>query len=327
MPIAFVTGGSGFLGRNLVPYLVARGWSVRALARSGTARESVAALGAEAIAGDLAGDGVPASALAGCDAVFHAAAFADDWGEEAVAWEVNVAGTERLLAAARAAGVPRFVHVGTEAVLVGGGPIVDADETRPIPSRPLGIYSRTKAEAERRVIAANAPGFATVVARPRFIWGAGDTTLLPRLVEAAKSGALAWIGGGRYRTSTCHVRNVCEGLLAAAERGRGGEVYFLTDGAPVEFRAMVEDMLRTQDVTPPTREIPRWVAHAFAIATDAAWKVLRLKRRPPITHAAFHLVGEEVTVNDAKARRELGYASTVSREEGLAEMRARVAAV
>jgi nucleoside-diphosphate-sugar epimerase len=317
---AFVTGGSGFLGRNLIPYLREHGWTVRALARSDAAQQSVARLGADPIAGDLAADALPTSALAGCDAVFHAAAFADDWGDEAVAWDINVAGTERLLAAARTSGVPRFVHVSTEAVLVGGGPIVDADETRPIPARPLGIYSRTKAEAEKRVLAANAPGFATIVARPRFIWGAGDTTLLPKLIEAAKSGALAWIGGGRYRTSTCHVRNVCEGLVAAAERGSGGEIYFLTDGPPIEFRTMIEALLKTRHIEPPTPEVPHWLAHAAAIATDTTWRWLRLKRRPPITHAAFHLIGEEVTVNDTKARRDLGYVGRVTHEEGLREM-------
>ena len=320
MATAFVTGGSGFLGRNLIPYLREHGWAVRALARSAAARESVAGLGAEPIAGDISAPALPASALGGCDAVFHCAAFADDWGDETIAWEVNVAGTERVLAAARTSAVPRFVHVSTEAVLVGGGPIVGVDETRPIPARPLGIYSRTKAEAETRVLAANAPGFATIVARPRFIWGAGDTTLLPKLIDAAKSGALAWIDGGHYRTSTCHVRNVCEGLLAAAERGRAGEIYFLTDGPPIEFRTMIEALLKTQGVEPPTREVPRWLAHAAAIATDKTWRWLRLKRRPPITHAAFHLIGEEVTVNDAKARRELGYVGRVTREEGLREM-------
>ena len=78
-------------------------------------------------------------------------------------------------------------------------------------------------------------------------------------------------------------------------------------------------------------DLSRWMQRGRGAdrveVSDATWKVLRLKRRPPITHAAFHLVGEEVTVNDAKARRELGYASTVSLEEGLAEMRARVPAV
>jgi nucleoside-diphosphate-sugar epimerase len=320
MKTAFVTGGSGFLGRNLIPYLREHGYAVKALGRSPAALEQVRGLGAEPVAGDLGGGPEVTAAMRGCDVVFHCAAWADDWGDAAAAWAANVTGTETMLEAARAAGVPRFVHVSTEAVLVGGRPIRQADETWPLPERPLGLYPRTKAAAEVRVRAANSERLQTVIVRPRFIWGRGDTTLLPRLVEATRSGALRWIGGGRYLTSTCHVRNVCEGMLLCAERGRPGETYFLTDGDPIPFRDMIEALLRTQGVAPPTGTVPRWLAHAMAIVTDAAWRWLRLPGRPPLPHASFHLIGEEVTVSDAKARRELGYVGAMSREEGLRDM-------
>ncbi|GAC1627447.1 MAG: NAD-dependent epimerase/dehydratase family protein [Nevskia sp.] len=323
MKTAFVSGGSGFIGRNLIPYLIEHGWAVRALARSAAAQAAVAGLGATPVAGDLAAELRLDAALRGCDAVFHAGAWVAVWGDDRAAYEINVRGTERLLAAARAAGVPRFVHVGTEAVLVGvrAPKIIDADETWPLPKHPLGPYSRTKGIAETRVLAANAPGFATVSVRPRFVWGRGDTTLLPELVKAARSGALAWIGGGGYLSSSCHVGNVCEGLLKAAERGTPGGIYFVTDGAPIPFRELVSGLLETQGVAVPTKSIPRSVAHVFAIVSDFAWKLLPLRGQPPLPHAAFHLIGEQVTVSDARARRELGYVGEVSRAAGLAELR------
>ncbi len=112
----------------------------------------------------------------------------------------------------------RFVHIGTEAVLAGGGPIVRADETAPYPAVPNGLYPWSKGQAERDVIAANGGDFTTVSVRPRFIWGRGDTTLLPQITRAMQSGAWAWFGGGHQLCSTCHVRNVIEGTLLAAER-------------------------------------------------------------------------------------------------------------
>jgi nucleoside-diphosphate-sugar epimerase len=252
--------------------------------------------------------------------LFHSAALADDWADERVAWEANVVGTERMIAAAREAGVPRVVHVSTEAVLIGGGPIVQADETRPRAQKPIGVYPKTKGEAEKRAIAACAPGFDVVVVRPRFIWGKGDTNLVPKLIEATRSGALKWIAGGQYLTSTCHVRNVCEGMVKAAAKGGPGEIYFLTDGEPIAFREMIERLLRSAGVEPPTQSVPRWVVHATAIVVDAAWRTLPLRGRPPLTHTAFHLIGNEVTVRDDKARRELGYVGEVTREQGFAEM-------
>lgn len=318
--LAFVTGGSGFLGRRLIPYLRERDFTVRALARSPAAQETVRQAGAEAVPGDLSSVEAMKSGMQGCSMVFHCAAKAEDWGDPREFHEANVVGTENALAAARGAGVGRFVHVGTEAVLVGGPRIIMADETWPLPAHPFGLYPITKGMAENLVRAANRPEFTTTVVRPRFIWGKGDTTVLGRMVEMARKGQYAWIGGGNYRTSTCHVLNVCEGMLRAAERGQGGGVYFLTDGEPVHFRTFITQMLKTQGVEPGNRSVPEWLALAVAAAAEAGAAYLGVPRRPPITRAAIKLIGQEVTVDDRKARRELGYQALVSRAAGLAEL-------
>ena len=92
--------------------------------------------------------------------------------------------------------------------------------------------------------------------RPRFVWGKGDTTLLPEMVKTVEAGKFAWIGGGLNVTDTAHVDNVVEGLVLAAEKGRPGEAYFVTDGEPVVFREFVTAMLETQGVEPPDRSLP-----------------------------------------------------------------------
>ncbi|MEA2756728.1 MAG: hypothetical protein QOJ54_3017 [Aliidongia sp.] len=316
--IAFVTGGSGFIGGELIRWLVAEGWQVRALGRSEAALAKVAALGARPVPGDIASGRI--DALAGVEIVFHSAAWLSG-GDAALAEATNVGGTAAMLAAARAAGVRRFIHVGTEAVLVGGPPIRNADESWPIPDRPIGLYPATKAAAERLVRAANVPGFETIVVRPRFVWGIGDRTLLPRLAHAVRSGQFAWIGGGRYLTSTTHVRNVCEGLVKAARSGRPGGVYFVTDGAPIPFRDMVEALLETQGIAAPKRSIPHALATLVASGGEKLWRVLGRTGEPDLSRAVLRLIGEEVTVNDALARRELGYLGSVTRAVGLAELR------
>jgi nucleoside-diphosphate-sugar epimerase len=319
---AFVTGGSGFLGRNLIAALRARGDTVRALARSDSAVETVRAAGAEPVRGDLdAGDALSA-AMRGCSVVFHSAATVKVWGDPREFHHVNVEGTEHMLAAARAAAVSKLVHVSTEAVLVGGPRMVRADETWPRPTHPIGLYPRTKGMAEERVLAANSPSLATVIVRPRFIWGAGDSSVMSELVRAVHEGRFRWIGGGHHLTSTCHVANVCEGMIAAAERGRGGEIYFLTDGPPVELRAFLTELLAAVGVDAGSGELPLWAARAIAWTGEAVWRALRLGGEPPATRSAVRLIGEEVTVDDAKARRELGYVGAMTREAGLAAVRA-----
>lgn len=320
MGTAFVTGGSGFLGRALVDALVARGHRVRALARSDASANAVLSRGAEPVRGDLEDEAAMAAGMQGCARVFHCAAYVKDHGRLKDVRRINVEGTQAVLRAAVAAGVQTVVHVSTEAVLVGGGPIRNADESRPLPVKPLGAYAITKGEAERAVVQAAKDGLHTVIVRPRFIWGRGDTSVLPEFVSAVKEGRYAWIGGGAYLTSTCHVRNVVEGMLLAAEKGQAGQAYFLTDGQPVVFREFLTTMLHGAGVEPPQRSLPRGVAMAAAAVCDGVWGGLGLRSRPPLTRLALSLMGGEVTVNDARARRELGYQSHVTVAEGLAEM-------
>ena len=317
---AFVTGGSGFLGRRLIPTLCEQGHSVRALGRSDAARKVVREAGAEPCEGDLSDVEALKRGMEGCDVVFHSAASLKQWGPRAEFFEANVRGTEHVLEAARAVGVKRFVHVGTEAAFVDGTPMANMDETRPLPTRPIGNYASTKNEAERLVISVNSSELTTVVVRPRFIWGKGDSSVLPILIDAVKSGRFRWVGGGKFNTSTCHVANCVEGMLLAAEKGRGGQAYFLTDGAPINFREFLTAMLKTQGVDPGNKTIPFGLAMTMATVSEALWNFLRLPGHPLITRQELLLAGQEVTVSDAKARRELGYEGRVTREAGLREM-------
>lgn len=318
----FVTGGTGFLGRHLIRALVARGDEVRALARGAEGSETVTAMGALPVAGDVSDADVLAAGAQGCELVFHSAGIIREWGDPQELYRVNAGGTRRMLDAAARAGARRLVHVSTEAVLVDGRPIVQADETRSLP-RPDDVlpgYPRSKNLAEAAAVAANGPALEVVVVRPRLIWGRDDTSTTTKMADAVRTNRWRWIDGGRYLTSTCNVDNTVEGCLLAAERGTPGEAYFLTDGPPVEFRSFVTSLLATQGLVPPDRSVPGWMARATAGAGEAVWRALRLKGDPPAKRVELGLMGHEVTVSDAKARRDLGYRSRITRDEGLALM-------
>jgi len=318
---AFVTGGSGFIGGRLVARLVGDGWSVRALARSDAAAARVESLGAVSVRGDLDDVASLRAGAQGCAVAFHAAAKLGDWGRPEEFERGNVAGTRNALDACVSAGVSRFVHVGTEAALLNGAPLIHVDERAPLAFDSKSLYSRTKARAEEAVLSASVSGFETVVVRPRFVWGAGDTTVLPSLVRAVQSGRFAWIGGGQHRTSTTHVDNAVEGLVLAAHRGVAGNAYFVTDGEPIQFRRFVEDLLATRGVQAPSRSVPRPVAALLAGASETAWRVLRLQGQPPLTRLAFWVSGLETTIDITKAREQLGYEPVRTMAEGLEELR------
>jgi nucleoside-diphosphate-sugar epimerase len=316
VPATFVTGGSGFLGGALVRGLAADGRRVRALARSDRAAAAVEASGAEPVRGDLDDVAAMRAAAEGCELAFHAAAALPRWGPREEFVRVNATGTRNVLRACADAGVKRLVHVGTEAALLAGEPLVNADETAPLRPDSKAPYAATKAMAEQAVRSFSE--LESVVVRPRFVWGPGDSTLLPGIVGAIESGRFAWVGGGRHRTSTTHVDNAVHGLLLGAERGRDGEAYFVTDGEPVVFRDFVSRLVRTQGVEPPDRSIPAPVARAAAPLAEAAWRALPLKGEPPATRFAIWVGSQECTIDISKARAELGYEPIVSVDEGLA---------
>jgi nucleoside-diphosphate-sugar epimerase len=316
----FVTGGSGFIGQKLIRRLVDDGNVVFALARSERSGKLLADLGAQPMPGDLSDVDSLAAAANKAELAFHAAAHLGEWGPK---WEfeyINVGGTANVIEACRRAGVKRLVHVSTEAVLLAGEPLVNVDESAPLRPDSKAPYCSSKAKAEQLVRDANGEALETVCVRPRFVWGKGDTTLLPAMVQMVKAGKFAWIGGGEHLTATTHVDNAVEGLLLAARRGEPGGVYFVTDGEPVMFREFVSKLLGTQGVVAPERSVPLAPAKRGAAMGETLWKVLPFKGSPPLTRMAVWVSSLETTINIERARTELGYEPIRTREDGLSEL-------
>lgn len=316
----FLTGASGYVGRNLIRHFVSNSIAVTALVRSDTSAKIVHGLGAKPVRGDLFDRGL-VSLMAGCDALIHAAADTDHGPATERQRRVNEDGTRAVLDAARAAGVRKVVHLSTESVLATGKPLVNVDETTPLPVSFAGGYSRSKAAAEHIALAADSPGFPVVVLRPRFVWGRDDTTALPALTQAVRSGKFAWIAGGTYRTSTTHIANLCVAVELALDRGRGGEVYFISDGEPVAFRTLVSALVETQGIDVPDKSVPRFVVRSVAAMGDILARISGGRVVPPLTMQAYATSAVEVSFDISKARRELGYAPVISMREGLAELR------
>jgi nucleoside-diphosphate-sugar epimerase len=313
----FITGASGFVGGAIAQALADR-FTIRALSRSESSDAAIRARGATPIRGELGS--VAADAIAGSEAVIHCAAFVKQWGTREQFWNANVEGTRQLLQVARQAGARRFIHIGTEAALFHGQHMRDIDERYPYPVHTPFLYPQTKAAAEQLVLAANAPGFATLSIRPRFVWGPGDQTILPVLEAMVRSGRFVWIDGGHALTSTTHIANLVHAVALALERGNGGNAYFVTDEGVTPMREFLTALLATRDLQPPAKTIPGWLARTLAAVTETAWRALGKTSDPPLTRFAAAMMSRDCTITIDKARRELGYEPVVSRSEGLKEL-------
>lgn len=314
-----ITGASGFIGGHAAEAF-SKQHEVYGLARSEESAAKVARYGATPLRGDLST--LSAESLRGMDAVVHCAAYVEEWGTRAQFWEGNVEGTSKTLAAAQEAGVRRFIHIGTEAALFDGHDLRDVDESHPYPARQRFLYAETKAEAERRVLAANRPGFATLSLRPRFVWGPRDTSVLPAVLRMARSGRWSWLDGGKAMTSTTHVANVVHGIGLALTRGAGGQAYFLADEGQRSIKDFLTQLTATQGVTLPARSTPSGAARAVAAVVEGAWRLFGRKSTPPMTRFAIAMMSSTVTVRTEKAQRELGYTPILTVDAGMAAMRA-----
>lgn len=321
MKQVFVTGGSGFVGQNLIPMLIENGYKVKALARSAQAIQKVEQLGATAVKGDLNDKQALAVGVKDCASVFHLAASVDFFASEKDLKKLHVEATELLLSVAKKANVQKFIYLGAASVIMNGKPIVNADETF-VSDNIIDGYSRTKLQAEKLVLAANTKTFQTTSLRPPLIWGKGDPNTLVGVVDAIKKGRMQFINGGKHRLVTCHVLNVCHALILADQSEHdGGKAYFLTDGETSVFKDFIKKYVSTQGITVPDKEVSLAMAKRVASIMEFVWKTFSLKGHPPLYKGLINALGLEFITTDKRARQELGYKPFVSIEQGLDLMR------
>ncbi len=321
MPTCFVTGGSGFVGRSLIQLLRQENYTIYALARSERSANIIRQMGGIPVLGDLSDLAALQSGMQGCDMVFHLAASVNFWADARSLWLEHVTGTDLVIEAAKAANVRRLVYLGAASVIMTGKPIVNADETA-VSQHLVDGYSQTKLAAEERVLDANSPMLVTVSVRPPLIWGRGDTSALPQIVEAAQKGQLMFIDGGKHEFVTAHVQNVCHALLtvAKADQRVGGEFFFVTDGKPLIFKTFIKNMLATQGVHVPDRSVSLGIARTMAQVLAGIWRTFRLQGQPPLYPGLVNTLGLPFTVSDAKLRRMTNFRPVITIEQGLREM-------
>lgn len=299
-----VTGASGFLGSWIARELEGRGHALRLLLREGSPTDNLEGLAAERVRGDVLDAGSVRAALAGCDAVVHAAGVVhfQPFDLERL-FAVNVRGVQVVLGEALAAGVKRAVLTSSTAALGGRARPEPLDEGSPSNAEALGIhYLASKWRGEQAGLAIAARGLPLVVARPSFVLGPGDVhrSSAGLVLAVARQDYPAFVRGG---VSFCDVRDVARGHAAALERGRTGEAYVL-GGHDLELE---EFMRRTASLAgvPPPRRVPYPVAWPVVAASEAFDRLRG--RRPKQTRQLLRSGSLYTFARSDKAEAELGY--------------------
>ena len=301
-----VTGATGFVGSHVARRLVASGECVRALARPGSRRNALDGTSVEWAEGDLRDEASLDRALAGVDRIYHVAADYRLWSRHPQEiYDSNVTGTKNLLAAGLRARVKRFVYTSTVATIAVPREGALPDETnRASVDEMIGNYKRSKLLAEQEALRAAHEGLPVVIVNPTTPVGPGDWKPTPtgRIILDFLQGRMpAYVDTGLNFVA---VEDVAEGHLLAAERGKIGERYLL-GGRNMTLKELLDALAGITGLATPMKQIPHSVA-LIAAYGDALFS-RATGREPRIPVEGVRIARHKMFVNDAKARKELGY--------------------
>jgi len=268
------------LGGAVARKLAARGDHVTVLQRR------PAGLGLPEVLADVADRNAVRRAVANCDGVVHLAAKVGITGGWSDFLRTNVTGTDTLVQACRALGVPRLVHVSSPSVTHAGSSLVGAGAGPADPVRARGHYARSKAMAEQIALAADGAQLRVLAIRPHLVWGPGDTQLVARIVDRARRGTLPVLGTGAALIDTTYVDNAVDALVAAVERVEQvhGRALVVSNAEPRPIGEVLAAIATAGGATPPSRHVPAAVGTLAGAAVEALWAARQKLGRPAATH-------------------------------------------
>lgn len=307
----FLTGGTGHLGRNLLPMLVDSGYKVRVLTRHPDEHPWLRLDGVEIVTGNVENEALIQSAVQGCQYVIHAAGKFRFWGKREQFEQTNVFGAKNVMAAALAAGVEKFVHIST--VVVVGNPLPGriVDETHP--TNPLDPYQRSKLEGERAALQAHRDsGLPVVILRPGAFYGPHSRYAFNRLfIEDPLKGLRLQVNGGRFITFPVYIGDVAASILNALVRGTPGEVYNIC-GETLHHHEADAIVSEEAGISPFRLNVPSWSMIALARLWTTLSEYTRMEPYYPLNLRSY--VFNNWRVSSDKACRELGFKPITFRE-------------
>jgi dihydroflavonol-4-reductase len=302
---AFVTGGTGFLGRHIVEQLTSMGWHVVALHRATSDVRHLLEYKAELCVGSITdAKSVNRAMPPSCDAVFHVAGDMSLWsGGDAEQTRINVLGTRIVAQASLDKETKRFIHTSSVSAW-GGQRTAPFDESAKSTARRSPInYERSKYLGELEVEKVAAQGLRAVILNPGAIVGRYDTTGWAQMLRLVHAGKLPGVPPGS--TSWAHADQVARAHIAAVDHARPGERYLL-GGADATFLEAIAIMGELTGKKVPRRAMPGWLLHA--VGRLSQWGSLVTRRAPKVTPEIAVMMGRPPNYfRSDKAIAELGY--------------------
>jgi nucleoside-diphosphate-sugar epimerase len=313
-----VTGATGFLGKQLAFRLRDLGYEVTAFGRNLAIGRELTANNIRFIAGDLRDREGIISACESQDYVFHCGALSAPWGKERDFEDINVLGTKHIIQGCQTHQIKRLIYVSTSAVYFDYHDRLNISETTQFPP-PVNAYAKSKQLAELEIVTAHQAGVPVISIRPRGIFGAGDTAILPRLMRANQRLGIPFIDGGQATIDITYIDNVIDALLLCQQAPAHllGRVFNITNDEPIAVSLLLTKLFTKLEEPCHIRPISRRTANGVATLLESIANTLLWGREPILTRYTVGLLAYSQTLNITAAKTELGYHPRVSIDDGL----------
>ena len=321
--VYLVTGATGFLGNRIVKMLIEEGKTVRVFVRQDYRDDRV-----EVVKGDLEDDESIRKAIKGVDVVFHTASFIS-WNpnDDDKLDRINIEANRNIIRACKEFNVSKLIYTSSIDAIYEGKPIKDGDESLPYPSQFIDHYSYTKAIAEQDIISANDPnGLLTCSLRTAGIYGPGDRTRLPSIIDVLRKGNYMQIGNGKSKFSHVYVDNCAYAHILAEEAliphsPVCGQCYFITDHESGYFFDFFKPILTQLGYRIPNRKIPYGIGMILAYLSEFVSKLPWNKKnaQPMLTRYTVASTALDFSFVHDKATRDFGYQPIVPLDIALKE--------
>ncbi len=308
-----ITGASGFIGKEVVKYILSEGAKVVAAdMRIAEQLRQITDPKLSIMEVDLTQDFEFPKDVTD---VVHAAGRVADWGSYESFYTINVQATERLMNAAKKNGVKNFLFISSIDIHGFFGHVEETEDGTYYPSK--CFYPRTKAIAEKAVRAFNSPEMKTVCIRPCTVYGPGDTTVQGPIMDAILKGQMGFVDKGRHLISRVYITDLVQGLCRALEFGKGGDAYNIVSGEKINWTEWVDAIAKELGGKTPKTSAPYWAAITLASVMEGVCKLLRTKNPPILTKMRIQHAGHDFYFVPNKAKAELAFEPKMPWREGV----------
>ncbi len=312
-----ITGGNGFLGRNLVLALHERGDHVRVLVSSTSDTTWLEQRGVTLFRGDIRDSEALESPMRGADAVVHLAAIIKVWGPMQDSYAINVIGTENVCRATLTTGISRLIYTSSAMIynMTREQPATEENALAPLDEP----YSRTKAESDtlvqRMVTEEDLPA---VILRLGPLMGPGDSLNFGRTADRLRTGKGFIIGSGNNIIPFVYTADVVQAIMLALDNNNAvGQVYNIGSDQPLTQKEYLSAIAQEIGIAPPRIHIPYQPMYAAGYAAERLAALSANRIKPIVTRHGVKIFGANNRLSIDKAHRELGYTPRVSIREGV----------